>query len=604
MKNLFCFMIVIALITSNIMDAKTYKGAELRTKVAYTYGRFEVRYKAAQKDGVLASFFTYHEASSTANWNELDIEIMGRYDNDVQFNAITPGQTNHVRHQNVNFNPCSDFHDYAIEWTPQYVAWFIDGEMVYKQTASHIQTLNRAQKIMMNIWNPASTGWAGVFNANSLPAFAYYDYVKYYSYTPGSGNYGSSNNFTLLWEDNFNSYNSSRWDKATHTFDGNNCDFIPENIVYKDGYMILCLTDGTNIGYTDKIAPSPMWARYEYNNVYIRFNEDLDKLSAETISNYVIANTTINNALLLEDKKTVKLNVSSFNSSITNNLIMMNIKDNFTPNNVMSPKAVTISNNNPLTFPAKINVGGNAVLGYLPDLEFKYNSEYGYSEGTNATASSSVNILNTEEDEIYRSERYYITKYDVRVPNGIYKVTLKFCENYFTLIGNRVFDVFVQNSLKIDNLDIFSKVGKNAAYDEVINDVEVTDGLLKLHFCAEIGEPLINGIVVDQISTGVEENNNNKMGMNFKLFPNYPNPFNGYTKIPVEIKYESDIDFKIYNILGEEKYTKTLKDLPIGRHEIAWNGLDNYGSQLTSGVYIVRVSNKFYSGSQKIVYLK
>jgi hypothetical protein len=604
MKNINIILVLFLVFCTGVVNGKTYKGAELRTKAAYTYGRFEVKYKAAQKDGILASFFTYHEISSTADWNELDIEIMGRYDNDVQFNAITPGQTNHVRHQNVNFNPAADFHDYAIEWTPQYVAWFVDGEMVYKQTGAHVQTLNRAQKIMMNIWNPAATGWAGVFNANSLPAFAYYDYVKYYSYTPGTGNYGSNNNFTLLWADDFNSFNSSRWEKATHTFDGNNCDFIPENIVYKDGYMILCLTDGTNIGYTDKQAPVPMWARYEYNNVYVRFSEDLDKVSAENISNYVIAGTTINSGLLLDDKKTVKLNVSGFNSGITNNLIIMNVKDSFTPSNMMSPKAITITNSIPFNYPVKINVGGNAALGYLADTEFSNNNEYGYSEGTSASASTTINILNTEEDEIYRTERYYITKYNVRVPNGIYKITLKFCENYFTAAGNRVFDVFVQNSLKIDNLDIFSKVGKNAAYDEIIDNIIVNDGLLKFHFCAEIGEPLINGIVIEQLSTKTENESIEKTGMNFKLYPNYPNPFNGTTKIPIELKQEGDIDFRIYNILGEEKFFTRLKDLSIGTHEIAWSGQDNYGSSLSSGVYIVKVSNKYFSGSQKIIYLK
>jgi hypothetical protein len=604
MKYITYLILILCLIITNNISPKIYKGAELRTKTAYTYGRFEVRYKAAEKDGVLASFFTYHEITSTSNWNELDIEIMGRYNNDVQFNAITPGQTNHVRHQNVNFNPCVDFHDYAIEWTPDYVAWFIDGEMVYKQTGAHVQTLNRAQKIMMNIWNPASEGWAGVFNPNSLPAFAYYDYVKYYSYTPGSGNYGTNNNFTLLWADNFDSFNPSRWEKATHTFDGNNCDFIQENVVYKDGYMILCLTDGTNIGYTDKVAPTPMWARYEYNNVFIRFNEDLNKLSAETLSNYLISGVTINSALLLDDKKTVKLNVSGFNQSITNNLILMNIKDDFIPANTMSPKAITITNSNPLTFPIKINVGGNAALGYLPDIEYKYNTEYGYSEGTSASASSAINILNTEEDEIYRSERYYITKYDVRVPNGIYKVTLKFCENYFTSSGSRVFDVFVQNQLKINNLDIYAKVGKNTAYDEVINDVVINDGLLKIHFSAEVGEPLINGIVVEQISTGIDETEINKTGMNFKLYPNYPNPFNGFTKIPIELKNKSDLDLRIYNILGEEKYSRNLRDLSAGLHEISWGGEDNYGLPLSSGVYIVRVSNNYFSDSRKIVYLK
>ena len=74
---------------------------------------------------MLASFFTYYDGGTgVQDWNEIDIEILGRYNNDVQFNIITPGQMDHVHHQFVNFNPHLDFHTYAIEWTPDYV--FVD----------------------------------------------------------------------------------------------------------------------------------------------------------------------------------------------------------------------------------------------------------------------------------------------------------------------------------------------------------------------------------------------------------------------------------------------------------------------------------------------
>jgi len=132
-----------------MVAAKNYKGAELRTREAYTYGRFEVHLKSAQREGMLSSFFTYHDGGGS--WNEIDIEILGRYTDDVQFNTITPGQTNHLRHQPTPFNPHLDFHTYAFEWTPEYVAWFIDGVEVYRQTETHVATLNRPQKIMMNI---------------------------------------------------------------------------------------------------------------------------------------------------------------------------------------------------------------------------------------------------------------------------------------------------------------------------------------------------------------------------------------------------------------------------------------------------------------------
>lgn len=140
---------------------------------------------------------------------------------------------NHVHHQWVNFNPALDFHIYAIEWTPEYVAWFIEGDEVYRQTGERVSTLDKPQKIMMNIWNPAYKGWVGSWDNRILPLFAYYDWVSYSSYTPGSGNTGTVNNFSLQWKDDFDIWNQSRWQKATHTFEGNNCDFIPENVFLK-----------------------------------------------------------------------------------------------------------------------------------------------------------------------------------------------------------------------------------------------------------------------------------------------------------------------------------------------------------------------------------
>ena len=67
---------------------KIYKGAEYRTKEAFTYGRFEAHYKPANREGVVSSFFTYHEITDSTSWNEIDIEVIGRYQNNIQFNVI------------------------------------------------------------------------------------------------------------------------------------------------------------------------------------------------------------------------------------------------------------------------------------------------------------------------------------------------------------------------------------------------------------------------------------------------------------------------------------------------------------------------------------
>ena len=68
---------------------------------------------------------------------------------------------------------------------PDYVAWFINGEEVYRQTDEHIADLTHPSKLMMNIWNPVYDDWVGVWDDRVLPRFAYYDWVRYSSYTPG-----------------------------------------------------------------------------------------------------------------------------------------------------------------------------------------------------------------------------------------------------------------------------------------------------------------------------------------------------------------------------------------------------------------------------------
>jgi beta-glucanase (GH16 family) len=132
----FIFILFVSL--NLLAQSKPYSGAEYRTKASHIYGRFEVRMKSAPGSGMLTSFFTYHDSFpfSVSNWNEIDIEAMGRYSNETQFNTITPGRIDHVHRQPLKFNPHIAFHIFAFEWTPDYVAWFVDGYGVYRQTVA------------------------------------------------------------------------------------------------------------------------------------------------------------------------------------------------------------------------------------------------------------------------------------------------------------------------------------------------------------------------------------------------------------------------------------------------------------------------------------
>lgn len=584
--KILIFLLVISSSFQIDIFGKEFKGAEYRTKLSYTYGRFEARIKSAYREGMLSSFFTYYDGGGgIGNWNEIDIEIMGRYFDNVQFNTITPNQTNHVAHKPMQTSPHQYYHTYAFEWTPEYVAWFIDGVEVLKQSGTHIQTLNLPQKIMMNIWNPAFENWAGVFIPESLPAFAYYDWVSYYAYTPGAGTYGTGNNFTHDWTDNFDYWDTDRWDKATHTFNGNNCDFIQENAVFDDGKLVLCLTNSTNIGYVDLQPPTLLWARASTNKVLVTFSEELDPAAAEDISNYIISGVTINSAVLQQDLKSVELSVSGLVIPSTKSLVVMSMKDDSAVPNTMSAKATTIIMPQTLSFPIKINCGGSAELDYLADAGFSKNTEFGFLDGTSASYSSSLQITGTDEDIIFQSEKYGMVTYKIRLPNGRYDVELMFAENFFDSPGKRIFDVYLEQNRVIENLDVFSIVGNNAAYISEITNTEINDGVLDIQFAEKIDNAFICGIVITPVSTGLIDDENINEIKSFKVEQNYPNPFNGRTIINYSLTHSNYLSFEVYNILGEKIFVKDLGFTESGPHELQLDTAALSNSPLTSGIY-------------------
>jgi hypothetical protein len=593
---LIAFIMLPSLLTANI-----YKGGEYRTKASYLYGRFEVRMKSVQREGMLSSFFTYNDNYPTTQWNEIDIEIMGRYADDIQYNAITPGTTNHVGRRQTPFNPSLDFHTYAIEWTPTYVAWFIDGTESYRQTGSHIQTLNLPQKIMMNVWIQTAQNWSGVWNENSLPAFAYYDFVSYSSFTPDSGTSGTNNNFTLQWKDDFNSYDATRWDRATHTFPGNLCDFIAENIVFKDGNMILCLTKESAIGYQDNVAPNVISARAEADGVVINFFEEVDSISAVTLSNYLVQNNTVTNAVLYSDKKSVRLSIEGYDTSNLTSIILMNIKDRFSPANSLVGKSVAITKPKRLSFPVKINCGGPATSDFLPDQMWNANLEYGYLDGSQYQNTNTTN--GSTDPAVFKSELNGLAEYRVRVPNGKYAVFLLMSENYFTAAGKRLFDIAVQGVVVEKNLDLFAKVGKGVQYQKVIPSVSVNEGMLDIHFMSLVDNAVINGISIIQLPSDVNENSET-IPARWNIGQNYPNPFNGTTIIPVSLQQDEHISIQFFDTLGRLVDERNFGMMQRGIHSFSWDAKDRNGNALSSGAYLYVVKGNGNISTKKMLLIR
>ena len=84
----------------------------------------------------------------------------------------------------------------------------------------------------------------------------------------------------------------------------------------------------------------------------------------------------------------------------------------------------------------------------------------------------------------------------------------------------------------------------------------------------------------------------------------YPNPFNPSTTIELSLINNEKIELSIYNILGQKITTLVDEKLDRGTHQIVWNGTDEYGKKLTSGLYLYKMKSSSYQLTKKIILLK
>jgi|GEM_PF-4427732 len=90
----------------------------------------------------------------------------------------------------------------------------------------------------------------------------------------------------------------------------------------------------------------------------------------------------------------------------------------------------------------------------------------------------------------------------------------------------------------------------------------------------------------------------------FMLYHSYPNPFNPTTTIPYDIASESFVTITIFDILGREVTTLVNEKKMPGKYQMRWNGKSNSYTQLSSGVYFVRLRAGSFTSLKKITLIK
>jgi len=125
---------------------------------------------------------------------------------------------------------------------------------------------------------------------------------------------------------------------------------------------------------------------------------------------------------------------------------------------------------------------------------------------------------------------------------------------------------------------------------------------------SEFGIETVNGRAEFSILIGKPETVEKKLKElipeDFILGTAFPNPFNPTTTIPLEIPNKMDVTLDVYNLLGERISRLHSGQLEAGRYYFTWDGKDQFGQTLPSGVYIVRSVTRKTTLSRKIVMIK
>lgn len=376
---------------------------------------------------------------------------------------------------------------------------------------------------------------------------------------------------------------------------------------------------GLNNGSSWENAYTTVQAGVNYGGeVWVAMGEYFENLSISGTSVY----GGFNGTELLREERDILANETIINGSASNSVVIISsgVLDGFTITNgdAQSGGGIKVSPGNPV-IRNNIIIGNNAsnggginVYGLAVNASIERNIITGNSASSAGDAiygpNSNAKLIN---NTIVNNTG--IAGDGINVSAGIvFSVpTIRNCiiwGNGDDLVGN-----VVTTYSDIEDGDFGSgNISSNPLF------VDINNGDFHLHEnspCIDAGDPSspndpdgtradIGAYYYDQTSTDIDQEKWRNIPKEFRLAANYPNPFNPATTIAFQLPKMSNVSIRIYNSIGQLVKTLINQRQPADSYTIKWDGKDDLGRDVASGVYYYQLITGNFRMTRKMILMR
>ncbi len=188
---------------------------------------------------------------------------------------------------------------------------------------------------------------------------------------------------------------------------------------------------------------------------------------------------------------------------------------------------------------------------------------------------------------------------DIVINNAdtIIEDTLCHSDNLAFLISNMSPRILLNRSNTIYRSDLLNIP---TSFSNILSNLPSTRRLVINYAASSYILPL----TYTSIPAGVEETEKNNIPDEFMLFQNYPNPFNSSTTISYQIPKICYVNISIFDINGRLVQTLVNQRQNAAKYKVIWDGKDNSGNDVCSGLYFYVVKTGNFKDSRKMLILR